>query len=83
MTALQKIQQEPERVRCRVVPNQWTEAAEPCGLIREELKEAEEEGNPVGEPAVSINLDPQELSDTGPPTRQHTPADTRVPTYIQ
>ncbi|KRY62997.1 hypothetical protein T4D_4552 [Trichinella pseudospiralis] len=25
---------------------------------RERLKEAEEKGNPVGEPAVSINLDP-------------------------
>jgi hypothetical protein len=43
-------------------PNQWTEAAEPCGWIREKLEEAEEEGNPVGEPAVSINLDPWDLS---------------------
>jgi hypothetical protein len=30
-------------------PNQWTEAANPCGLIREKLEEAEEEGNPVGD----------------------------------
>jgi hypothetical protein len=30
------------------VPNQWTEAADPCCLIREKLKEAEEMGNPVG-----------------------------------
>jgi hypothetical protein len=27
-------------------------------LIRERLKEAEEKGNPVGGPTVSINLDP-------------------------
>jgi hypothetical protein len=40
------------------VLNQWTEVADPCGLIRERLKEAEEESDPVRGPAVSINLDP-------------------------
>jgi hypothetical protein len=45
-------------------PNQWTEAADPCGWIRENLKEAEKEGNPQGGPAVSVNLDSQDLSDT-------------------
>jgi hypothetical protein len=64
-------------------PNQRTEAADPCGLIREKLEEAEEEGDPVGGPAVSINQDPRDLSDTEPPTRQHTPADMRLPTHIQ
>jgi hypothetical protein len=59
MTDLQKTQQAAERVRCRYLhPNQWTEAADPCGWIRGKLEEAEEDGNPVG-PAVSINLDPQ------------------------
>ena len=47
-----------------------------------ELEEAEEEGDPVGGPAVSINLDPQDLSDTGTPTRQHTPTDMRPPTHV-
>jgi hypothetical protein len=28
----------------------------------------------LGRPAVSTDLDPQDLSDTEPPTRQHTPA---------
>jgi hypothetical protein len=28
-------------------PNQWTEAADPSSLIREKLKEAEVEGDPV------------------------------------
>jgi hypothetical protein len=51
--------------------------------IREKLEEAEEESNLEGEPAVPINLDPQDLSDTGPPTRQHTAADMRPPTHIQ
>ena len=47
------------------------------------LKEAEEKDDPVGGPAISINLDPQELSNTGPPTRQDTAADMRPPTHIQ
>jgi hypothetical protein len=63
-------------------PNQWTEATEPCGGIMGRLEEAEEEGKPVGGPGVSTNLDPQDLSDTGPPTRQYAPADMRPPTHI-
>jgi hypothetical protein len=43
--------------------------ADPCGWIREKLEEAEEESNPVGGPEVSIDLDPWDLSDMGPPTR--------------
>jgi hypothetical protein len=44
-------------------PNPWTETADPFGWIRGKLEEAEEEGNPAGGPAVSINLDP-EISQT-------------------
>jgi hypothetical protein len=51
--------------------------------MREKLEEVEEEGNSVGGPAVSINLDPSNLSNTGPPTRQYIPANMRPPTYIQ
>ena len=29
-----------------LTPNQWTEAKDLCGGIREKLEEAEEEGNP-------------------------------------
>jgi hypothetical protein len=47
------------------------------------LKEAEEKGDSVGGPVVSINLDPWDLSDTEPPNRQHTPADIRLPTHMQ
>jgi hypothetical protein len=39
--------------------NQWTEAADPCDWIWEKLEEAEEEGDPVGGLASSINLDNQ------------------------
>jgi hypothetical protein len=47
------------------------------------LKEAEEKGDPVGEPAVLVNLDPQDLSNTGPQNRQHIPADMRPLIHIQ
>ena len=35
----------------------------------------EEKGKPAGGSAVSINLEPRDLSNTGPPNRQHTSAD--------
>jgi hypothetical protein len=53
-----------------LTPNQWIEAGDSCGRIREKLEEAEEEGDPIGRPAVSTNLDSRDLSDTEPPTRQ-------------
>jgi hypothetical protein len=55
----------------------------PLAELREKLKEAEEKGDPVERSAVSINLDPQDLSNTGPPNKQHTPADMQPPTHIQ
>ena len=33
-----------------------------------------EEGDSIGRPAVSTNLDPWELPETEPPTRQHPPS---------
>jgi hypothetical protein len=35
------------------------------------LKEAEEKGNPVVDPAILINLDPRDLSNTEPPDNIH------------
>jgi hypothetical protein len=61
-------------------PNQWTEAADPCGWIKEKMEV--EEGNPVGGTGVSINLDPWGLSDTVSPTRQNKAADMRSPIHI-
>jgi hypothetical protein len=49
----------------------------------EKLKESEEKGDPVGGPAVSTNLDPQDLSNIGTPNRQHIPANMKPPTHIQ
>jgi hypothetical protein len=53
-------------------PNQWIEVGVPCVWTRDSLEEAEENGSPIGRPAVSTNPDPWDLSDTELPTRQHT-----------
>jgi hypothetical protein len=78
MTALQKAQQAAERVRCRYLhPTNGQKLETPVVKLGKNLKEAEVEGDPIGRPAVSTNLDPRDLSDTEPPTRQYTPADMR------
>jgi hypothetical protein len=47
------------------------------------LEEAKGEDHPIGGLAVSINLEPLDFLDTGPPPRQHTPANIRFPTHIE
>jgi len=47
------------------------------------LQEADKEGHPAKGTAVSVNLAPRDLSDTGSPTRQHTSVDMRPPIHIQ
>jgi len=72
--------QAAESVRCRYLhPTYEQKLLTP--VI--ELGEEAEEGNPLRGPAVSINLNPRDLSDTGSPTRQNTSADLRSPTHIQ
>jgi hypothetical protein len=68
-----------ERVNCRYLhpTNGQKQLAPVVELGRP--KEAEKRGEPVGGPAVSITLDPRDLSNTGPPNRQHIPADMRPP----
>jgi hypothetical protein len=63
--------------------NKWTEAGNPCRWIRERLDEVEEEDDPIQRPAVSANLNPWDLSDTEPPTRQHRLPALRPWTLIQ
>jgi hypothetical protein len=84
MTTLWKIQQAAERVRCRYLyPANGQKQLTPVVELEKAEKEAEEKGDPVGRPAVSINLDSQDLSNTGQSNRCHTPADMRPPTHIQ
>ena len=84
MTSLQKTQQAAERVKCRYLhPSSRVKMLPPIVELGERLEEVEEEGDPGGGPAVSTNLELYGLSNTGPPTRQHTQADMRPPTHIQ
>ena len=69
------------KVRCRYLhpTNEQKQLTPVVELGGKELEEAEEEGDPVGGPAVSIYLDSRDLSDTRSPTRQHTSDDIRPP----
>jgi hypothetical protein len=68
MTTLQKTQQAAERVRYRYLhPTNGQKHLTPVVEIKKRLKEVKEKGDPVGGPAVSINLNPQDLSNTGSP----------------
>jgi hypothetical protein len=39
-----------------LTPNQWTEAADPCGWIREKLEKAEEDPDPMGRPESKLTF---------------------------
>jgi hypothetical protein len=80
MTTLQKTQKAAESVRCRFLHStngqkQLTHVVE----LGKGWKKLKEKDDPVRGPAFSIYLDPQNLWNTGPPNRQHTPADMRPP----
>jgi hypothetical protein len=62
-------------------PKQCTEAADSYGRLGKGWKKLKKRANPGG-PAVSVNLDSQDLSNTGPPTRLYTTAVMRPPTHI-
>ena len=42
----------------------WTEDWDPYGRIRERIEGTEGDGNPIGRPTVSTNLDSWELPET-------------------
>jgi hypothetical protein len=52
--------------------NHWTEARDPYGRVRRRTERTEGGGNPIGRLAVSSNLALWELSETEPPTKEHT-----------
>ena len=46
--------------------------------VRGRIKGTEGDGNPIGRPTVLIILDPWELLETEPQTKEHTQADPRT-----
>ena len=62
--------------------NHRTEMGDPYGRVRGRIEETEGDGNPIGRPTVSTNLDCWELPETEPPTRQHTQAGLRPLAHI-
>ena len=44
--------------------NHWTEVRDPYGRVRGRIEGTEGDGNPIGRPTVSTNLDPWELPET-------------------
>ena len=50
------------------IPNHWSEVVAAYGGMRGRFEEAEREGYPIGRPAVSLNSEPRELSETEPPS---------------
>ena len=49
----------------------WAEVGGSYGRIRRRIEGLLGDGNPIGRPTVSTNLDPWELPETEPPTKEH------------
>jgi hypothetical protein len=54
------------------------------GSVRGRIKGTEEDGNPIGRPTLSTNMDPWELPEINPPTKEHiqTRADLRPQAHM-
>jgi hypothetical protein len=52
--------------------NHWTEVIDPYGRVRGRTEGTKGDGNPIGRPTVSTNLDPSEFTEIKPPTKEHT-----------
>ena len=50
--------------------------------VRGKIEGAEGDGNPIGSPTVSTNLDPWELPEKEPPTKEHTQAGPRPSAHM-
>jgi hypothetical protein len=64
-----------------LTPSHWIEVGDSYGGIRGRIKEAKGEGDPIGRPAVSTNIDSRELLETEP-IQEHTQADLRPLTHM-
>jgi hypothetical protein len=58
----------------KLTANHWTEVRDPNGRVRGRIEGAEGDGNPIGRPTVTTNLDPWEVPEINSPTKEHTQA---------
>jgi hypothetical protein len=60
----------------------WTEIWDTYERVGGRIEGPDGEGNPTGRPTESTNLDPLELSETEPQTKEHKVARTRSSSHI-
>jgi hypothetical protein len=61
----------------------WTVVRDFYGRVRGRIEGTEGDGNPIGRPTVSIYLDPEELPETEPPTKEHTWANLKPQAHMK
>jgi len=54
------------------IAKHWMEVRDPYGRVGGRVEAAEGNGNPIGRPTKSTNLDPWELLEAEPPTKEPT-----------
>jgi hypothetical protein len=72
MLSSERLYQQVTETDTILTANHWTEVGDPYGRVKGRIKETGGNGNPIGRQTVSTILDPWELSDTKPPTKDHT-----------
>jgi hypothetical protein len=55
-----------------LIANHWTEVSDPYERVRGRIEETEGDGNLIGRPTLSTNLEPWVLPETKPPITKHT-----------
>jgi hypothetical protein len=66
--SFERLYQQLRQMQIPIVSH-WTEVRDPYGRVTEG---AEGNYNPIGTTTVSINLDPLEIPEAKPPTKEHT-----------
>jgi hypothetical protein len=61
----------------------WIEVGDSYGRVGGKIVRTERDGNITGRPRDSTNLDPWELSEADPPTKEYTVARPRPLTHMQ
>jgi hypothetical protein len=60
----------------------WIEVEDSYGRVRRRIEDHEGDRNCAGRPTVSTKLEPWELLQTEPPTKEHIPSGARPPAHM-